>query len=75
MAEFADFFTRIIDILNESGIHYVIVGGVAAIIKGRMRITADLDLILENDGNKIKKIIEQLEKIILRYPRRIPIWY
>ena len=62
MAEFADFFTRIIDILNESGIQYVIVGGVAAIIKGRMRTTADLDLILENDGNKIKKIIEQLRE-------------
>ncbi len=62
MAEFADFFTRIIDILNESGIQDVIVGGVAAIIKGKMRTTADLDLILENDGNKIKKIIEQLRE-------------
>ncbi len=61
MAEFKDFITRIIAILNDLHIKYVVVGGVAVIISGRIRTTSDLDLIIENDPIKYWKFLDKLE--------------
>ena len=61
MAEFKDFITRIITILNDLQIKYVIVGGVAIIISGRSRTTTDLDLIIENDTVKYWQLLDKLD--------------
>ena len=63
MSQFIDFLSRIIKILNEISLNYVVVGGVAVIISGRPRTTTDLDLIVEKDINKIKKFIERLKQM------------
>jgi len=56
---FEDFVKRTIGALSEAGLDYVIVGGVAAIIHGRIRSTVDLDVVIRlnpSDVNTVKKL-------------------
>ena len=62
MAEFKTFITRIIKTLNQLKIKYVVVGGVAAIIKGRIRSTTALDIIVERDLDKLNRFFDLLAK-------------
>ena len=62
MAEFRDFIKRIIVILDDLQIKYVIVGGLAIIISGRVRTTTDLDLIIENDEEKYWRFLDELDQ-------------
>jgi hypothetical protein len=62
MAEFKTFLTRVIKILNQLKIGYVVVGGVAAIIKGRIRSTTDIDIIIERDLDKLNRFFDLLAK-------------
>lgn len=62
MSAFKDFLKRVISILNSVDLNYVIVGGVAVIISGRPRSTTDLDLIVENDHEKIMNFFDGLKK-------------
>ncbi|MDN3515601.1 MAG: hypothetical protein NG747_14545 [Candidatus Brocadia sp.] len=48
------FYESIFDKLNKSHIDYIVVGGVALVLHGAVRLTADLDLI--DDLIKLKKI-------------------
>lgn len=41
-----DFFQKIIKVLEDNNIEYVIVGGIAAIIRGSARTTSDIDVII-----------------------------
>ncbi|MBW1973727.1 MAG: hypothetical protein JRI44_12950, partial [Deltaproteobacteria bacterium] len=41
------FSEEIFEKLNKEGVKYVIVGGVALVLHGVVRLTADLDLMLE----------------------------
>lgn len=63
MAEFKDFFTRIITVLDQTQVKYVIVGGIALIIFGRARTTTDLDLIIENDEPKYWQLLQGLSQV------------
>jgi predicted nucleotidyltransferase len=62
MAEFLDFISRMAICLQISKIRYVVVGGLAAIIRGRTRTTQDIDLIIEKQPQKIHQFIDQLKK-------------
>lgn len=62
MAEIISILSRIENIFNEIQLDYVIVGGLAAIIKGRARTTTDIDLIIENDSEKINRFLERLKE-------------
>ena len=56
---FEDFVKRTIRALSEAGLEYVIVGGVAAIIHGRIRSTVDLDVVIRlnpSDASTVKKL-------------------
>lgn len=61
MAEIADILTRLETIFAEIQLKYVIVGGLAAIIKGKPRTTMDIDLIIENDLEKIQLFLKALK--------------
>ena len=61
MAVFKNFLFRVINILDEINLKYVIIGGVAAIIRGRVRTTNDLDLIVENRPDKLKLFFDALK--------------
>ncbi len=60
MAEIEDILSRLEKIFSEIELDYVIVGGLAAIIKGRARTTTDIDLIIENNTDKIAQFLVKL---------------
>ncbi len=39
----------IIQALNEAGVRYLVVGGLAVVAHGHVRFTADVDLVLDDD--------------------------
>ncbi len=61
MGEFENLVTRVIHILNDLQMNYVVVGGFAVIFHGRSRTTTDLDLILENDPSKFNLFLAALK--------------
>jgi len=62
MAEIEHILSRLEKIFSEIQLDYVIVGGLAAIIKGRARTTTDIDLIIENNPDKIAKFLDKLKE-------------
>ena len=59
--EFENFLKRTVSALTEANLKYIIVGGFAAIYRGKPRTTLDLDIIIENNLNKINKFFELLK--------------
>ncbi|MHA1729320.1 MAG: DUF6036 family nucleotidyltransferase [Promethearchaeota archaeon] len=62
MTEIENILFRLVKIFTEIQLDYVIVGGLAAIIKGKARTTTDIDLIIQNNPNKIAKFLDKLKK-------------
>ena len=60
--ELENFLIRTISSLNEADLKYVIVGGFAAIYRGKPRTTLDLEVIIENNNKKLNKFLENLRK-------------
>ncbi|MCR4343113.1 MAG: nucleotidyltransferase family protein [Patescibacteria group bacterium] len=54
------FYEEIIREFNNTGVRYAIVGGVAVNLHGHIRMTADLDIILELEDNNLAKAITTL---------------
>jgi predicted nucleotidyltransferase len=54
-------FARILQLLNDSDVRYVVVGGIAVVLHGYPRLTADLDLILDLDPAQARKAIDVLQ--------------
>ncbi|MEA2339352.1 MAG: hypothetical protein QOE82_3359 [Thermoanaerobaculia bacterium] len=53
-------FDRLFRLLNENDIRYVIVGGIAVILHGSPRLTADLDIIIDLEPERALQAIEVL---------------
>ena len=53
-------FEPIFEALNESGVRYVVVGGVAVVLHGHARLTADLDLAVDLSPASAKKAVDAL---------------
>lgn len=62
MDEIKAILSRLEKIFSEIQLDYVIVGGLAASIKGKARTTTDIDLILQNEPDKISKFIDKLKR-------------
>lgn len=56
-------FERVIQALNDTGVRYVVVGGVAVVIHGIDRLTADLDIVVDLDPDACKIIMQKLDSI------------
>ena len=52
--------------LNESGTRYVVVGGVATVLHGYARLTADIDLILDLEESAAARAMQTLAGLGLR---------
>ncbi len=52
--------------LNEAGARYLVVGGVAVVLHGYPRFTADLDLIVALEPENAKRALSALERIGFR---------
>ncbi len=57
--------------LQEDGIRYVVVGGVALVLHGVVRLTVDLDLILEMNRENLTKFIAAVKS--LGYQPKVPV--
>lgn len=64
---YEDVFQR----LNTEGIDYLVVGGVALVLHGVVRLTADLDLMILLEETNISKFIEVMEE--LGYKPKAPV--
>lgn len=60
-------FTR----LNHSGCSYVVVGGLAVILHGHVRLTTDTDLVVDLDGDRLDDMLTVLRE--LGFQPRVPV--
>ena len=59
-------FERVFAALEARGVRYLVVGGVAVVLHGHPRFTADLDLVLALDPQNLASAIAALEGLGLR---------
>lgn len=59
-------FEPIFEALEKSGAHYVVVGGVAVVLHGYARLTADLDLVVDWSRPNAGKAVEALAGLGLK---------
>ncbi len=52
--------------LNEAGVRYVLVGGLAVVLHGHARLTVDVDLIVDLDEDQAARAIDALVAIGMR---------
>lgn len=57
--------------LNEADVRYLVVGGLAVVAHGYLRLTADLDLVLDLDAGNLKRALAALAG--LGYKPRAPV--
>lgn len=61
----------IIKSLNDAGVRYLVVGGIAVIAHGYVRLTVDIDLLIQLDPTNIVTALNSLQK--LGYRPTIPV--
>lgn len=59
-------FGPIFDVLNRASARYVVVGGVATVLHGYARLTADVDIIIDLEPAEADKALRALEALGLR---------
>lgn len=59
-------FKKILKILDEHQIDFVLIGGLAAIAQGCTFVTSDLDLVYEKTPDNIKKIVRALKPLHIK---------
>ena len=57
--------------LNDAGIRYIVVGGLAVVLHGHARLTVDVDLVIDLDEEQAKRTIDALVKLGLQ--PRVPV--
>ena len=62
---------RVLEALNAAGVRYLVVGGVAVVLHGHLRTTADLDLVVSLDPENALRAVHALEG--LGYTPRAPV--
>lgn len=62
---------RVFEALERSGVRYLVVGGVAVVLHGHLRFTADLDLVVRLDDANAARAIDAL--IALGFQARAPV--
>lgn len=65
------FYERVFGALNRAHVRYIVVGGVAVVLHGHPRLTADLDLVLDLEEAAARRAIDALTGIGLR--PRLPV--
>jgi hypothetical protein len=59
--------------LTNAGVRYLVVGGVAVVMHGHLRVTADLDLVLKLDRSNLEKAVAALEGLGFRPRAPVPL--
>jgi predicted nucleotidyltransferase len=63
-------FQRILELLEQHGVAYIIVGGVAAVLRGAPVTTFDIDALVRIDPANIDRLANALESLDARYRER-----
>ena len=50
----------VLDALNRAGVRYLVVGGVAVVLHGHLRTTADLDLVIALEPDNVRRAMRAL---------------
>lgn len=66
MTRFEQILARLAQALDGAGIPYMIIGGQAVLIHGRLRVTEDIDLTLGVDSGEAAKVLRLLRGIGMR---------
>lgn len=64
-------YEEVFKALNRRRVKYAVAGGVAVVIHGYVRVTVDLDIIIDGSSDNIKKLFAVLDH--LGYRPRIPV--
>ena len=56
------FYVPVFEALNGMQVRYVVVGGLATVLHGYARLTADIDLIIDLEPQEVRKSIDALAK-------------
>ncbi len=56
----------VLQALNTAGVRYLVVGGVAVVLHGHLRTTADLDLVVQLDPTNLLRALRSLSEIGFR---------
>ena len=54
-------FEPVLRALNDAGVRYLVVGGVAVVLHGYLRTTGDLDLVIELSPDNLARALDALE--------------
>jgi len=57
------FYEELFEKLNKSGVDYVVVGGVALVLHGVVRLTADLDLMVHLEEGNLSKFVDIMNEL------------
>ena len=53
-------FEELLAYLDETGVRFVVVGGLAVVIQGHARLTADVDLVIDLEPTNIRRAVDAL---------------
>jgi hypothetical protein len=56
-------FLPVFEALNASGARYVTVGGFAVVLHGHLRLTADIDLVVDLEPDELRRTLQTLEEL------------
>ncbi len=65
------YYEKIFGRLNSEGVDYVVVGGIALVLHGVVRLTADLDLMVHLTEGNLRKFVNIMNE--LGYMPRVPV--
>lgn len=62
---------QVLETLGRAGVRFLVVGGVAVVLHGHLRATADLDLVVQLEEENLRRALDALES--LGYRPRAPV--
>jgi hypothetical protein len=63
---------RVFSALEQARVRYLVVGGVAVVLHGHLRVTADLDLVVDLEPSNARSAVHALEQIGYRPRAPVP---
>ncbi|NOZ93432.1 MAG: hypothetical protein GXP47_01670 [Acidobacteria bacterium] len=69
----AERFERVFRALDRAGVRYLVVGGVAVVLHGYLRTTADLDLVIGLEPENVARAVGALEQAGFRPRAPVPL--
>jgi predicted nucleotidyltransferase len=54
-------FARVLQVLSQNQVSYLLVGGVAATVHGSARLTQDIDLLYQRSPENIRRVVQALQ--------------